>query len=176
MYIGAYGIVNRVVFLFIMTVMGINQGMQPIVGYNFGAQQLDRMLKALKYTIFCGISVTTIGFIICQFFPRTIIRFFTTDIELIALAEHGMGIMTIMLPVVGFQMVSTTFFQSIGMAGKSIFLSLTRQLIFLVPCLFILPTLWGTDGVWGSFPISDGMATLTTGFMLWWQLKRFRVN
>jgi putative MATE family efflux protein len=176
MYIGAYGIVNRIVFLFIMTVMGFNQGMQPIVGYNYGAQQLERMLKALKYTIFCGISVTTLGFITCQFFPTTIIRFFTTDIELIGLAEHGMKIMSIMLPVVGFQMVSTTFFQSIGMASKSIFLSLTRQLIFLVPCLFILPTMWGTDGIWGSFPIADALATLTTGFMLGWQLRKFKKN
>lgn len=174
MYIGAYGIVNRIVFLFIMVVMGFNQGMQPIVGYNFGARQSDRVLKALKYTICCGISVTTFGFLICQFLPRTIIHFFTTDEELIALAEHGVRIMVIMLPVVGFQMVSTTFFQSIGMAGKSIFLSLTRQLIFLVPCLFILPIYWGTDGVWSSFPIADGLATITTGSMLGWQLKKIK--
>ena len=128
----------------------------------------------MKYTICCGISVTTLGFLICQLLPRTIIHFFTTDEELIALAEHGVRIMVIMLPVVGFQMVSTTFFQSIGMAGKSIFLSLTRQLIFLVPCLFILPIYWGTDGIWSSFPIADGLATITTGSMLGWQLKKIK--
>lgn len=176
MYIGAYGIINRVVFLFIMIVMGFNQGMQPIVGYNFGARQTDRVIKILKYTIFCGTTVTTVGFLICQIFPRTIIRLFTTDIELIDLAEHGMRIILLMLPVIGFQMVSTSFFQSVGMAGKAIFLSLTRQLIFLVPCLFILPRYFGPDGVWGSFPVADLLATITTGLMLGWQWKKFKAR
>lgn len=174
MYIGAYGIINRIVFLFIMIVMGFNQGMQPIAGYNFGARQSDRVIKILKYTIFCGTTVTTVGFLVCQIFPRTIIRFFTVDEELIDLAEHGMRLILLMLPVIGFQMVSTSFFQSIGMAGKAIFLSLTRQLIFLVPCLFILPQYFGPDGVWGSFPVADLLATVTTGLMLGWQLKKFK--
>ena len=90
MYIGAYGIVNRIVFLFIMIVMGFNQGMQPIAGYNFGARQLDRMIRVLKYTTLCAITVTTLGFLICQIFPRTIIRMFTGDSDLIDIAEHGM--------------------------------------------------------------------------------------
>ncbi len=176
MYIGAYGIINRVVFLFIMIVMGFNQGMQPIAGYNFGARQTDRVIRILKYTIFCGTVVTTFGFLVCQIFPRTIIRLFTTDGELIDLAEHGMRLILLMLPVIGFQMVSTSFFQSIGMAGKAIFLSLTRQLIFLVPCLFIFPVYWGTDGVWGSFPVADALSTITTGLMLGWQLKKFKAG
>lgn len=174
MYIGAYGIINRIVFLFIMIVMGFNQGMQPIAGYNFGARQGDRVIKILKYTILCGTLVTTVGFLICQIFPGMIIRMFTSDEELIKLAEHGMHIILLLLPVIGFQMVSTSFFQSIGMAGKAIFLSLTRQLIFLVPCLFILPRYWGPDGVWGSFPIADLLATVTTALMLTWQLKKFK--
>ena len=174
MYIGAYGIINRVVFLFIMIVMGFNQGMQPIAGYNFGARQSGRVIQILKYTILCGTTVTTLGFLICQIFPRTIIRFFTTDEGLIGLAEHGMRLILLMLPVIGFQMVSTSFFQSIGMAGKAIFLSLTRQLIFLVPCLFILPHYWGPDGVWGSFPVADALSTITTGLMLGWQMKKFK--
>lgn len=176
MYIGAYGIINRIVFLFVMIVMGFNQGMQPIAGYNFGARQTDRVIKILKYTILCGITVTTIGFLICQFFPGTIIRLFTTDANLIGLAEHGMHIILLMFPVIGFQMVATSFFQSIGMAGKAIFLSLTRQLIFLLPCLFVLPSYWGPDGVWGSFPVADLLATVTTALMLIWQLKKFRAE
>lgn len=176
MYIGAYGIINRIVFLFIMIVMGFNQGMQPIAGYNFGARQGDRVIKILKYTIFCGTLVTTVGFLICQIFPGMIIRMFTSDEELIKLAEHGMHIILLLLPVIGFQMVSTSFFQSIGMAGKAIFLSLTRQLIFLVPCLFILPRYWGPDGVWGSFPVADLLATVTTALMLTWQLKKFKAR
>lgn len=174
MYIGAFGIINRIVFLFIMIVMGFNQGMQPIAGYNFGARQPDRVIRILKYTVFCGTAVTTIGFLVCQFFPRTIIRFFTVDQVLIGLAEHGMRLMLLMLPVIGFQMVSSSFFQSVGMAGKAIFLSLTRQLIFLVPCLFILPVYFGPDGVWGSFPLADLLATVTTGLMLGGQLKKFK--
>lgn len=176
MYIGAYGIVNRIVFLFIMIVMGFNQGMQPIAGYNFGARQTDRVIKILKYTILCGTTVTVIGFLVCQFFPRVIIRLFTTDESLIALAERGMHIIMLLFPVIGFQMVSTSFFQSIGMAWKAIFLSLTRQLIFLVPCLFLLPRYWGPDGVWGSFPIADALATITTALMLMWQLKKFKAE
>lgn len=176
MYIGAYGIINRVVFLFIMIVMGFNQGMQPIAGYNFGARQTARVFQILKYTILCGTTVTTIGFLVCQIFPRTIIRLFTTDEALIDLAEHGMRLILMMLPVIGFQMVSTSFFQSIGMAGKAIFLSLTRQLIFLIPCLFILPAYYGPDGVWGSFPVADALSTITTGLMLGWQLKKFKAG
>lgn len=176
MYIGAYGIINRIVFLFVMIVMGFNQGMQPIAGYNFGARQTDRVLKILKYTILCGTIVTVVGFLICQLFPGMIIRLFTTDEELIHLAEHGMHIILLFFPVIGFQMVSTSFFQSIGMAGKAIFLSLTRQLIFLVPCLFLLPQYWGPDGVWGSFPVADLLATVTTGLMLGWQLKKFKAE
>lgn len=176
MYIGAYGIVNRIVFLFIMIVMGFNQGMQPIAGYNFGARQTDRVIKILKYTILCGTTVTVIGFLVCQFFPRLIIRLFTTDESLIALAERGMHLIMLLFPVIGFQMVATSFFQSIGMAWKAIFLSLTRQLIFLVPCLFLLPQYWGPDGVWGSFPIADALATITTALMLMWQLKKFKAE
>ena len=176
MYIGAYGINNRIVFLFVMIVMGFNQGMQPIAGYNYGAQQMGRVLQILKYTIFCGVTVTTFGFLICQLFPRTIIHLFTTEEELIGIAEHGMHLILLFFPLVGFQMVSSSFFQSIGMAGKAIFLSLTRQLIFLVPCLFFLPHFWGTNGVWLSIPIADAAACLTTGLMLSWQLKKFKTG
>lgn len=176
MYIGAYGIINRIVFLFIMIVMGFNQGMQPIAGYNFGARQLDRVIKVLKYTTLWGVMITTVGFLVCQIFPRPIIHFFTTDQELVAIAEHGMRLILLFFPFVGFQMVSSSFFQSIGMAGKAIFLSLTRQLIFLLPCLFILPRFWGIDGVWASIPLADVAATVTTGFMLAWQLKKFKAE
>ena len=156
--------------------MGFNQGMQPIAGYNFGARQLDRMIRVLKYTTLCAITVTTLGFLICQIFPRTIIRMFTGDSDLIDIAEHGMRLILLFFPLVGFQMVSSSFFQSIGMAGKAIFLSLTRQLIFLLPCLLILPHYWGTDGVWGSIPVADFIASITTGLMLGWQLKKFKTG
>ena len=174
MYVGAFGIVNRISFLFFMIVMGFNQGMQPIVGYNFGARQFDRVIRTLKYTLFCAVSTTTLGFLLCQLFPRTIIYMFTKDADLINISEHGLRLIVAMLPIVGFQMVTTSFFQSIGMAKKAIFLSLTRQLIFLVPCLIILPTIWGTNGIWGSIPVADFAAAITSGLMLWYQLKKFK--
>ena len=173
MYVGAFGIINRISFLFFMIVMGFNQGMQPIVGYNFGAKQYDRVIRTLKYTIFCAVGTTTLGFLLCQLFPRTIIYMFTTDADLINISEHGLRLIVAMLPIVGFQMVTTSFFQSIGMAKKAIFLSLTRQLIFLVPCLLILPQIWGTNGIGGSIPVADFAAAITSGLMLGYQLKKF---
>lgn len=173
MYVGAFGIINRIAFLFFMIVMGFNQGMQPIVGYNFGAKQYDRVIRTLKYTLFCAIGTTTLGFLLCQLFPRTIIYMFTTDAALMDISEHGLRLIIAMLPIVGFQMVSTSFFQSIGMAKKAIFLSLTRQLIFLIPCLMILPGFWGVDGIWGSIPVADFAAAITSGLMLLYQLKKF---
>lgn len=172
--VGAYGIVNRICFLFLMIIMGFNQGMQPIVGYNFGARQLNRVIKILKYTVCCGVGVATLGFLLCQLMPRPIIYLFTTDEELIRIAEEGLRLILALFPLVGFQMVASSFFQSIGMAKKAIFLSLTRQLIFLIPCLIILPNFWGTTGVWVSIPVADLTAFITALFMLRYQLKKFR--
>ena len=172
--IGAYGIVNRVVFLFLMIVMGFNQGMQPIAGYNFGARQFDRLVQVLKYTIFCGVTVTTIGFLVGQLFPRSIVYLFATDAELVRVAVEGLRIVLMFFPVVGFQMVTSSFFQSIGMAKKAIFLSLTRQLLFLIPTLLVLPHYFGTRGVWMSMPVADAIATVVAAFMLSWQLKQLK--
>ena len=172
--IGAYGIVNRVVFLFLMIVMGFNQGMQPIAGYNFGARQFDRLVQVLKYTIFCGVTVTTIGFLVGQLFPRSIVYLFATDAELVRVAVEGLRIVLMFFPVVGFQMVTSSFFQSIGMAKKAIFLSLTRQLLFLIPSLLIFPRYFGTVGVWMSMPVADAIATVVASFMLSWQLKQLK--
>ena len=172
--IGAYGIVNRVVFLFLMIVMGFNQGMQPIAGYNFGARQFDRLVQVLKYTIFCGVTVTTIGFLVGQLCPRSIVYLFATDAELVRVAVEGLRIVLMFFPVVGFQMVTSSFFQSIGMAKKAIFLSLTRQLLFLIPSLLVLPHYFGTQGVWMSMPVADAIATVVAAFMLSWQLKQLK--
>ena len=174
MAVGAYGIVNRICFLFLMIIMGFNQGMQPIVGYNFGARQLDRVTAILKYTIFCAVTVATTGFILCQTIPRNIIYLFTTDEELITIASEGLRIILALFPLVGFQMVVSSFFQSIGMARKAIFLSLTRQLLFLIPFLIILPRYFGAIGVWISLPIADLIAFTVAAAMLFYQLKKFK--
>lgn len=164
--VGAYGIINRVTFLFAMVVVGLNQGMQPIAGYNFGAQKFDRVNEVLKLTILFATAIMTVGFLIGELFPRAVASIFTKDKELIRLASEGLRITFIFFPIVGFQMVTTNFFQSIGMAGKAVFLSLTRQLIYLLPCLLIFPSIYGLKGVWYSMPVADFLATFTAAYML----------
>ena len=172
--IGAYGIVNRIVFIFIMIVMGLNQGMQPIAGYNFGAKNYHRLISVLKLTLFFATCITTLGFIIGEFFPRYIVKVFTTDEELIEKAVKGMRLICIFLPLVGMQMVTSNYFQSIGKASKAIFLSLTRQLIFLLPFLLILPNFLGVSGVWLSMPFSDLAACMIAGTLLYKEMKKYR--
>ena len=174
--IGAFGIVNRLVFIIVMIVMGLNQGMQPIAGYNFGAKQYERVTKTLKLTIIYATGVTTFGFIIGMLFSDTVVGIFTSDAELIELSAKGLRIVVMVFPIIGFQMVTANFFQSIGMASKAIFLSLTRQMVVLLPCLLILPRFFGAAGVWYSMPISDLLASLIAGTMLVWQFRKFRVQ
>ncbi len=179
--IGAYGIVNRVAFFFVMVVMGLNQGMQPIAGYNFGAQQYDRVLRVLKLTAIGATCVTTCGFLLGELMPRLAVSLFTKDAELVRLAAEGMRITFVCFPIIGFQMVATNFFMSIGMAGKAIFLSLSRQLLFLLPGLVLLPPLFdqytqwnGSWGVWCAMPLSDLLASVVAFLMLMHQLRGFR--
>ena len=172
--IGAFGIVNRLVFVVVMIVLGLNQGMQPIAGYNFGARQYSRVTRVLKLTIIGATVVTTTGFILGMIVPELIVSIFTSDMELINLSAEGFRIVVMFFHIVGFQMVASNFFQSIGMAGKAIFLSLTRQMLILVPCLLILPHFYGQMGVWASMPVSDLLASLIAGIMLWWQFRQFR--
>lgn len=174
--IGAFGIVNRLVFIIVMIVMGLNQGMQPIAGYNFGAKQYERVTKTLKLTIIYATGVTTFGFIIGMLFSDTVVGIFTSDAELIELSAKGLRIVVMFFPIIGFQMVTANFFQSIGMASKAIFLSLTRQMVVLLPSLLILPRFFGAAGVWYSMPISDLLASLIAGTMLVWQFRKFRVQ
>ena len=147
--IGAFGIVNRLVFLVVMIVMGINQGMQPIAGYNFGAQLYPRVTRVLKLTIYGATAVTTTGFLIALFLPDIIVSIFTTDDELIRLSAEGLRIVTIFFPIVGFQMVTSNFFQS------------------------ILPHFFGAWGVWASMPVSDLAASIVAAIMLIAQFKKF---
>lgn len=174
LYIGAYGIINSVTMVFVMIIFGLNQAMQPIVGYNYGAKKYDRVTQTLKLVIIAATVVTTLGFVVGVIFPAAASRLFTDDEQFVGLAAHGLRIVCIMFPIVGFQIVTSNFFQSIGMAKKAIFLSLTRQLLFLVPLLFILPTYMGSDGVWTSMPIADTVATILTAILLINQFRKFR--
>ncbi|MGM5632012.1 MATE family efflux transporter [Apibacter raozihei] len=172
--VGAYGIVNRIAFLFVMVVLGLNQGMQPIAGYNYGARSYSRVTAVLKKTILWATLIMTLGFIFVQLAPHWVASIFTTDQELIDIASVGLRIVFLCYPLVGFQVVVSTFFQSIGMANKAIFLSLTRQVIFLIPCLLILPRFMGISGIWYSLPIADFVATLMAAVLLYLQFKQFK--
>ena len=172
--VGAYGIANRIGFFFFMIVMGLNQGMQPIAGYNYGAQQIDRMLHVLQLTIISAVSAMTLGWLISEFLTRPCVSLFTTDEELIRIAIHGVQINSLFFPLIGYQAVVTNFFQSIGIARMSIFLSLSRQLLFLLPLLIVLPPIMGVDGVWWSLPASDFVAFIVTLIIMIRYMKKFR--
>ena len=164
--LGAYGIVNRISFLFVMIVMGFNQGMQPIAGYNYGARQYGRVREVYLKTAGWATLVCIVGFLVSEFLPGPTVGIFTNDPELHTLAERGLRLMNIAFPIVGFQMVTSNLFQCLGMVKKSIFLSLSRQLLFLLPCIYLLPAVLESEaGVWYSFPISDTVAAIITAIM-----------
>ena len=171
--IGAYGICNRLIFMFIMICMGLNQGMQPIAGYNYGAKQYSRVKEVFWMTAKLGTIVTCICFIIGMFFPRVAVGIFTHDEALMEMASHGLRILVIGFPIVGFQMIGTNFFQCLGMVKKSVILSLSRQILFLLPLLYALPLWHGAEGVWMSFPISDVLSALLTAILLRRLFKKF---
>lgn len=172
--IGAYGIVNRISFFFIMINMGFNQGMQPIAGYNFGARKYTRVKRVFKLTVICATIVSCVGFIVSEFMPGIAVSLFTNDPELKELAVKGLRLANLAFPLVGFQMVATNFFQSLGMVHKSILLSLSRQLLFLVPLIYFLPVFFGHRGVWMSFPIADTAAIVLSTILLLSLFRKFR--
>jgi len=172
--IGAYGIINSVNTLVVMIIIGLNQGTQPIIGFNYGAKHYDRMFRTVKYAVIIGSSLTTLGFIIGIFFPATITAMFTTDLELRSIAARALRISVIMFPIIGSQIVITNFFQSIGKAKISIFLSLTRQFLFLVPSLLILPHFLGLDGAWASMPVSDGLSVIVATSTIFYFIRKFK--
>ncbi len=158
--IGAYGILMSLLMLITMFVIGLNQGLQPIIGYNYGAEIYERVKATFYYGIKIASIVTTLGFLFGVFFPRLFAQAFTSDLQLLDLAENAMRISILAFPLVGFQVVISGYFQSIGQAKKSIILSLSRQLIFLIPSIIILPRMFGLDGVWAATPVSDFLASL----------------
>lgn len=176
LYIGAYGISNRIVMIFAMIVMGLNQGAQPIISYNYGAGHFSRFFKTYKLGAILATGVTCCAFIVGEFFPYAVVSLFTDDEQLISYACHALRIMVCVFPLVGFQMMSVGFFTAVGKAKKAVFLSLTRQLVFLVPLLSLLPMWLGVDGVWMSMPISDLLSVLTTGTMVYLQIRQFHQN
>lgn len=173
MGVGAYGICNRITFMFIMICMGLNQGMQPIAGFNYGARKYSRVKEVYLQTAFWASIVCILCFVVCVFCPKAACSIFTHDKDLVELSAHGLRLMNCMSFIIGFQMVGTNLFQCLGMVNKSIFLSLTRQLLFLIPSLYLLPLALGSDGIWWSFPIGDTVSALVTFFFLMNLFRKF---
>lgn len=172
--VGSYGIANAIGTMFVMFIMGVNQGMQPIAGYNYGSQQIDRLMEVLKLSIITATCIMTVGWLIAMFLPYYCARMFTTDTTLIAMSIHAIRINMLLFPIIGFQMVVTNFFQCIGKVQISIFLSLSRQLLFLLPLLAILPLFWGVDGVWYSLPASDLTAAIVAAIIMQIYMKKIK--
>lgn len=174
MAVGAYGIANSIAMIFVMFVIGLNQGMQPIAGYNYGAQQYDRMMRVVKLSIITAVCIMLTGWSLAMFAPYHCARMFTTDPELIQGSIKAIHIIMMMFPLIGSQMVITNFFQCIGKVKISIFLSLSRQLLFLLPLLAILPNFYGINGVWASMPTSDFIAVVVAVTIMLVFLRRFK--
>lgn len=180
--IGAYGIVNRVAFIFTMIVLGLTQGMQPIIGYNYGARKYDRVSKTLYMTIGWATLTTVVGFVVCELFPYEVVRIFVSEdgtgnaTTLIEQSARGLRLMLLAFPIVGFSIVVGNFFQCIGKAKRAIIISVSRQMLFIVPLLYTLPQHLGVDGVWYSIPIADTLAALLAAGLLIYQLRKLRKN
>ena len=171
--LGANGIIVSVALLLVMLVIGISQGMQPIIGFNYGAGHHHRVMETLRLVIITSTGVMGLGWLCSVFFPEIIVKGFTSDQELIAITTNGLKLNFSLLIVVGSQITISHFFQSIGVAWKTILLSLSRQMIFLIPALFILPPIFGLNGVWLAAPLSDGLATVTAwSFLIHYVMKK----
>ena len=172
MAVGAYSIANSMAMVFFMFVMGMNQGMQPIVGYNYGAEKFDRMLRCLWLSIAAATGILLLGWTLGMLFPMQIARIFASDPVLVKMSAHGIVLDMLVFFVVGSQAVITNFFQCIGKVKISIFLSLSRQLFILLPLAYILPLFWDLDGVWYSMPFSDfGSFAMTIPLLMWYLRK-----
>ena len=180
MEIATFGMTNRFIFFFVMIVMGIQQGMQPIVGYNYGAQLYQRMLRAFKLAVYCATCVMTSLFLLGEIWPEGFIRLFTHDEALIAQSITPARIMLAVMFAIGFPMITGNFYTSIGMAPKAIFLSLTRQVLFLIPLIIGLPLLFESLGiapiwgVWWSWPISDSLSVITAMIVFNRDMRKFK--
>lgn len=170
------GVIHSISTLMVMPIFGINQGSQPIIGFNYGAEKYHRVIKTLKLAILAATSILTIGFIVTQLFPETLIRLFLENeeelSEILGVATKGLRIYLATLPIIGFQIVSSNYFQATGKPKHSMFLSLSRQVLILIPALLILPKMFSLTGVWLAAPTSDILASITTGIFLARDLRK----
>lgn len=169
--IAGFGIVNSIAMLFFMPVFGINQGAQPIIGFNYGAKQYDRVKKTLKLAILAATALTTLGFIVTHVIPEQLVMIFNSDPELVAFGAKAMQIFLLLMPIIGFQVISSNYFQAVGKPKHAMLLTLSRQVFFLIPTLLILPRIFGLNGVLYAGPVSDFASSVVTGL---WLLREVR--
>jgi len=174
MAVGITGITFAMASFVSLPVYGISNGMQPIAGFNFGAQQHDRVSRVVRLSVIWGTVVATAGCLVVELFPRAIVSLFSKDVQFSEMTAHAARIVFMTAPLFGLQTIGTTYFQAVGRGGISAFLSLSRQLIFYVPLLFLLPGLMGLDGVWWTAPVADITSTAVTGCLLVWAIRAER--
>lgn len=173
--VASIGIINRIAMLMLMPIFGLSQGIQPIIGYNYGAKNYARVTESLKIAIYVATIFATVGFFFVQIFDEQIIMLFNENPELIRIGAQGMRLQLCMLPVIGFQIIGANYFQAVGKAGYAIVLSLSRQVIILIPLLFILPGLLGLNGAWLASPIADLASALLTGLFLFKEIRKLGI-
>jgi putative MATE family efflux protein len=175
--IASFGIINSITMFILMPIFGINQGAQPIIGYNYGAKQFDRVKKTLKLAVIGATFITVTGYVITRAFPKELISFFGGNNQnLIEMATNGIEIFLFMLPIIGFQIVCSNYFQAVGKPKHAMFLSLSRQVVFLIPAIILLPKVFGLQGIWMAAPISDILASLVTGIWITLEMKKLNEN
>lgn len=173
--LSAIGIIMSIAMLLFMPVLGVSQGAQPIIGYNYGARQYDRVRGTWKLAALAGTAIALIGYLALRIWPEPMVALFSKgDTELISLTVHAMLIYMALIPLVGFQVVSSTYFQAVGKARQAAVLSLSRQVLFFIPLLFILPRIWGVEGVWRTAPISDFLAICLTATLMFFEMKSLK--
>ncbi len=172
--IGAMTIVQSIGMIFLTPIFGLNQGSQPIIGYNYGAKQYKRVKKTVFFGVIVATIIVTIGWLVVQFAPQLLIRIFNNDPDLLDIAENGLRIYLAAIPVIGFQIISSNFFQSIGKAKISMFLSLLRQVILLIPLMLILPNFIGLNGIWIAGALADALSAVITGILLYRSMKKLK--
>ncbi|MDF2500986.1 MAG: mepA 2 [Anaerosporomusa subterranea] len=173
--VAAMGIVNRITMLMLMPIFGISQGAQPIIGYNYGARQYDRVFETVKKAIYAASGLSFIGFLIVQIFNYQIVGLFNNNSQLIALGGRGLSIMLSMLPIIGFQAIAAQYFQAVGKARYALLFTMSRQVLILIPMILLLPKFFGLTGIWLAGPTADVAAAVLTGIYLYRELRTLKV-
>ncbi|CUH94606.1 putative membrane protein [Propionispora sp. 2/2-37] len=172
--VASIGIINRMALLLLMPIFGISQGVQPIIGYNYGARNYKRVIEAVKLGVYAASAISLFGFIVVQLFSENVVALFNQNPQLIEMGSGGLRLFLCMLPIIGFQVISANYFQAVGKVKQAIFLSMSRQVFLLIPLIIILPTIFGLTGAWIAAPIADLGAAIITAFFLFKELSKFK--